>query len=84
MAAMNDNDYSTAATVPEILPLNWEMSRPVKLNIGITPIDEFGLPVNRRGLVANMPTKPEHFAGFADEVAATVRATILHILEGKP
>lgn len=74
----------TTEEIPEILPSNWDMSMPIKLNIGITPIDEFGLPQNRRGIVTAMPTKPEQFEGFADAVAASVRTTIMHILEGKP
>lgn len=74
----------TTEEIPEILPTNWDTPRPVKLNIGLTPIDEFGLPNDRRGIVTPMPTKPGHFAGFADAVAASVRTTIIHILEGKP
>lgn len=69
--------------IPDLLPQNWESPIPAKLNVGVTPIDEFGLPVNRRGIVTPMPTNPEHFEGFADAVAASVRTTILHILEGK-
>lgn len=74
----------TTEPIPEILPPNWDMTPPTKLNIGVTPIDEFGLPQNRRGIVTAMPTNVEHFAGFADAVAASVRATVMHILEGNP
>lgn len=70
--------------IPEILPQNWDLALPTKLNIGVTPVDEFGLPQNRRGIETPMPARPEHFGGFADAVAASVRATIMHILEGKP
>lgn len=74
----------TIEEIPEVLPPNWDLPIPTKLNIGITPLDEFGLPNNRRGIVTALPTKPECFEGFADAVAASVRTTIMHILEGKP
>jgi len=70
--------------IPAILPNDWEMPRFDRIAVSITPIDEFGLPQNRRGIRTPAPTDPKDYRKFADAIAETVRSTILHILEEKP
>lgn len=70
--------------IPDILPLSWEMWRPDRISLSIAPLDEFRIPMNRRGIVTRLPSNPAQFEGFADAVAASVRSTIINILEGKP
>lgn len=69
-----------SAEVPEVMPVNWD-SPPDGLRVSLCQVDDFGFPVERRGLTTKLPNDPHEFEAFANTVAATVRATVMHVLE---
>lgn len=72
------------ADIPDedILPINWG-DRPLmqEIRILIVPLDEIGLPFNRRGITVSIPSDAENRAGFAKTIGTKVEKTIRVILE---
>lgn len=76
---------STATDLPsalagELLPVDW-MGLSHGLRIAISPLDEFDLPLERRGITTKLPTDPATYEKFAADVAESVRKTVLHIVK---
>lgn len=67
----------------DILPINWG-DRPFmqEIRILIVPLDEIGLPFDRRGVTVSIPSNPENRADFAKALGTKVEKTIKVILEG--
>lgn len=72
------------ADIPDadILPINWG-DRPLmqEIRILIVPLDEIGLPFNRRGVTVSIPSNSENRADFAKALGTKVEKTIRVILE---
>lgn len=64
-----------------ILPINWG-DRPIlqEIRVLIVPLDEIGLPFNRRGVTVSVPSDPENRADFAKALGTTVEKTVKMIL----
>lgn len=72
------------ADTPEndILPINWG-DRPImqEIRILVVPLDEIGLPFDRRGISVSIPSNPENRADFAKALGTKVEKTVKLILE---
>lgn len=69
---------------PDILPINWAVPpKPYELQITIAPLDEIGVPYEKRGLRLAVPADVKDWDTFAKGLAATVRNTVTFILKGE-
>lgn len=66
----------------DILPINWG-DRPVmqEIRILVVPLDEIGLPFDRRGVTVSIPSNLENRADFAKALGIKVEKTVKLILE---
>ncbi|MEV5068880.1 hypothetical protein MRBLMI12_000436 [Microbacterium sp. LMI12-1-1.1] len=71
---------STTPT-PAIMPTDWQ-SPPHGIRIALSPLDEFDMPMDRRGIIARVPSNPRDHQKYAADIAESVRRTILFILTG--
>lgn len=70
------------STAEGILPINWG-DRPIlqEIRVLIVPLDEIGLPFNRRGVTVSVPSDPENRADFAKALGTKVEKTVKMILD---
>lgn len=72
----------TEVTNDDILPINWG-DRPImqEIRILVVPLDEIGLPFDRRGITVSIPSNSENRADFAKALGTKVEKTVKLILE---
>jgi hypothetical protein len=69
-------------TDPDIIPISWAIPpKPYEIQLALAPLDEIGIPYEKRGLRLTVPKAPDEFPEFARAVAVQVESTILHILK---
>lgn len=66
-----------------LMKQDWSNVRPETLKISLSPLDDFGMPMNRYAHEAALPGDPEDFAEFAKNAGKLVEATTLFVLTGK-
>jgi hypothetical protein len=69
--------------IPDIAPEAWPES-PKDLRVSIAGLNEFGLPIDPRGISTRLPTDPADREAFALAVGEMVRKTVLLILGFHP
>lgn len=66
----------------DIIPINWGVSPyPHEITLSICPMDEIGMPFDKRGLRVSVPDDPAEWQAFAKAIATQVQKTIIVILE---
>lgn len=60
--------------------LDWNEKPAENVRISITMLDEYGLPMERRGVTINHP-KPHEAKEFSDNVADRVRDTLYELFK---
>ena len=65
-----------------VLPVDWS-GHPHGIRVSIAPLDDFDMPMEKRGFKGDLPTDKAEYDAFADNVAASVRSTVMFILTGK-
>lgn len=65
---------------PETLPNSWD-DTVHGFKVALTPTDDFGFPMGKRGASFPAPKDSREYAKFAKEVGALVEKTIREILK---
>lgn len=66
----------------DIIPIDWAVPpRPYEIQLTLAPLDEIGMPYEKRGLRLTVPKNPDEWQTFAKAVATQVQKTIVVILE---
>lgn len=66
----------------DIIPVNWDVPpKPYEIQLSLAPLDEIGIPYEKRGLRLTVPKNPDEWQAFAKAVATQVQKTLIVILE---
>lgn len=73
---------SHPAVLPTLMPVDW--NGPLTgIRVAMTPVDEFDQPMERRGVMARIPSDRRDYPKYADDIAEVVRRTVLFMLTGE-
>lgn len=68
----------------DIIPIDWNVPpKPYEIQLSLAPLDEIGIPYEKRGLRLKVPTNPDEWQSFAKAVSTQVQKTIIVILEAQ-
>lgn len=67
----------------EVIPLTWDNEVVDRINISISPLTEYGLPWNRRGMVVQMPSREEDQGRFIEDLTSVFKRTLELIVKGE-
>jgi len=72
----------TLETDNDIIPINWGLTpHPHEITLSICPLDEIGLPFEKRSLRVSVPDDPNEWQDFAKAISTQVEKTLIVILE---
>lgn len=72
----------TDAIDKDVIPINWSVPpTPYEIQLSLAPLDEIGIPYDKRGLRLTVPKNQDEWQAFATAISIQVEKTIIVILE---
>lgn len=68
----------------DIIPIDWNLPpKPYEIQLSLAPLDEIGIPYEKRGLRLTVPKNQDEWQAFARAIATQVQKTVIVILEAE-